>query len=362
MAMISIAISFLVIILAVTISGGFRKEIRSGIADIAGDIQVSWPEVGALASDNPLNLSQPNLAGLDSIPGVAMVRPAVYRGGTGAGSKEGLDERSRIVIGDDLMKDFDFDSLFSLITSDWPVNPKGQAAYTVPFGKAPKIYLSSNFSVSGDGSSYRARQWPLAFSDYYNEDHQPVQDFGALFFEEWDTDQWTLFWNLVAQCIQIYFRFGYVPAPDSRLEDRRLAQQIGEDFMTWAEEYFAEDAGHLNVRILRQDMYRAFIEHVQTARSSKISYSPKSFSMRLGYYVRLKKYYLNPHLYNPQTKTWNSYDKDGRPIRTDKSNGREFFIVGDSEYYTSHLSGVVAPAPPELTLEFADNDSKSYEK
>ncbi len=275
---------------------------------------------------------------------------------------EGLDERSRIVIGDDLMKDFDFDSLFSLITSDWPVNPKGQAAYTVPFGKAPKIYLSSNFSVSGDGSSYRARQWPLAFSDYYNEDHQPVQDFGALFFEEWDTDQWTLFWNLVAQCIQIYFRFGYVPAPDSRLEDRRLAQQIGEDFMTWAEEYFAEDAGHLNVRILRQDMYRAFIEHVQTARSSKISYSPKSFSMRLGYYVRLKKYYLNPHLYNPQTKTWNSYDKDGRPIRTDKSNGREFFIVGDSEYYTSHLSGVVAPAPPELTLEFADNDSKSYEK
>lgn len=88
MAMISIAISFLVIILAVTISGGFRKEIRSGIADIAGDIQVSWPEVGALASDNPLNLSQPNLAGLDSIPGVAMVRPAVYRGGIVKGEKE----------------------------------------------------------------------------------------------------------------------------------------------------------------------------------------------------------------------------------------------------------------------------------
>ena len=266
---------------------------------------------------------------------------------------EGLDERSRIVIGDDLMKDFDFDSLFSLITSDWPVNPKGQAAYTVPFAKAPKIYLSSNYSVSGDGSSYRARQWPLAFSDFYNEEHQPVQDFGALFFEEWDTDQWTLFWNLVAQCIQAYFRFGYVPAPDGRLEDRRLVQQIGEDFMTWADDYFEPENGHLNIRILRSDMYKAFIENVQSTRGSKVTYSPKSFSMRLGYYIRLKKLFLNPQLYNPVTKTWNAHDKDGRPIRTDKSNGREFYTIGDHDYYTTHAPGASIPVPPEV-IQFVD--------
>ena len=269
---------------------------------------------------------------------------------------EGLDERSRIVIGDDLMKDFDFDALFSLITSDWPVNPKGQAAYTIPFEKAPKIYLSSNFSVSGDGSSYRARQWPLAFSDYYNEEHQPVHDFGALFFEEWDAEQWTLFWNLVAQCIQLYFRFGYVPAPDNRLEDRRLAQQIGEDFMGWADEYFEPDAGHLNVRILRKEMYGNFIEHVQSARGNKVSYSSKTFSMRLGYYVRLKKLLLNPHLYNPVTGAWNSYDKDGRPVRSDKTNGREFFLIGDQDYYQTHAPGMPVPAVEAPTLDFTDED------
>ena len=271
---------------------------------------------------------------------------------------EGLDERSRIVIGDDLMKDFDFDSLFSLITSDWPVNPKGAPAYTVPFVKAPKIYLSSNFSVSGDGSSYRARQWPLAFSDFYNEEHQPVQDFGALFFEEWDTDQWTLFWNLVAQCIQLYFRFGYVPAPDNRLEDRRLAQQIGEDFMSWADEYFEPAAGHLNIRILRKEMYGNFIEHVQSARGSKVSYSPKTFSMRLGYYTRLKKLFLNPHLYNPTTGAWNSYDKDGRPVKRDTTNGREFFVIGDPDYYNTHAPGVPVSAIPEAIpgLQLADDE------
>lgn len=276
---------------------------------------------------------------------------------------EGLDERSRIVIGDDLMKDFDFDSLFSLITSDWPVNPKGQAAYTVPFSKAPKIYLSSNFSVAGDGSSYRARQWPLAFSDFYSEDHQPVQDFGALFFEEWDSDQWELFWNLIAQCIQIYFRFGYVPAPDSRLEDRRLIQQIGEDFMTWADEYFEVGGGHLNIRILRQEMFRAFTEHVQNTRGTKVPYSPKGFSMRLGYYVRLKKYFLNPHLYNPKTKTWNTCDKDGKPVKTDKSNGKEFYTIGAPDYYETHIFSDGTPAPPELSIQFADdNDTETWEK
>lgn len=266
---------------------------------------------------------------------------------------EGLDERSRIVIGDDLMKDFDFDSLFSLITSDWPVNPKGQTAYTIPFVKAPKIYLSSNFSVSGDGSSYRARQWPLAFSDFYNEEHQPVQDFGALFFEEWDTDQWTLFWNLVAQCIQLYFRFGYVPAPDNRLEDRRLAQQIGEDFMSWADEYFEPANAHLNIRILRKEMYGNFIEHVQSARGSKVSYSPKTFSMRLGYYTRLKKLFLNPHLYNPATGVWNSYDKDGRPIKRDTSNGCEYFVIGDPDYYNTHAPGTPISAIPENLPEIS---------
>ena len=39
MAMISIAVSFLVMIVAVSVSYGFRHEIRDGLADISGDIQ-----------------------------------------------------------------------------------------------------------------------------------------------------------------------------------------------------------------------------------------------------------------------------------------------------------------------------------
>ena len=31
-----------------------------------------------------------------------------------------------------------------------------------------------------------------------------LHDFGNLFFDEWDFDQWNLLWNMLASCIQIF--------------------------------------------------------------------------------------------------------------------------------------------------------------
>jgi len=52
-AVISIAISFLVMIIAVAVSSGFRHQLRSGIARISGDIQIVPPDM------NPLDPAQP---------------------------------------------------------------------------------------------------------------------------------------------------------------------------------------------------------------------------------------------------------------------------------------------------------------
>jgi len=256
---------------------------------------------------------------------------------------DGLDEKTRIVLGDDLMKDFDFDMVFSLTTADWPVNPKNKTPYTIPFAQSPKIFLNSNYAIAGDGSSYTDRMWLLAFSDFYNDEHKPIDDFGVLFFEEWSPEQWNLFWNLAAQCVQIYYRFGYVPTPDDRLEERRLTQQIGPDFLTWADQYFAEDGPNINQRQVRDDMFHHFIEEVQKIRGPKISYSQKSFGQKMGYYVRLRGLYLNPQKYNPVTKLWNDYDADGRPKKRDISNSKEYFTIGNKEYYRLNPPAVAAP-------------------
>ena len=41
MSVISIAVSFLVMIIAVSVSSGFRHEIRNGLAAISGDVQLA---------------------------------------------------------------------------------------------------------------------------------------------------------------------------------------------------------------------------------------------------------------------------------------------------------------------------------
>ena len=246
---------------------------------------------------------------------------------------DGVNEKTKVVFIDDAMKDFDFEMLFGLITGDWPVNPKGEKGYTLPFSASPKIYLTTNHAIGGIGSSFVDRQWPIAFSDFYNDTHKPSDDFGLLFFDEWDNEQWDLFWNLVAQCVQIYFRFGYVPAPGERLEQRKLRQDIGEEFILWADEYFS-DEDHLNRELLRKDVYESLLSYV--GNDKRKFYTPQSFKNKLKYYCKFRDYIFNPECYNPYTGEYRSTAKDGRPQTDIKRNGKEYFTIGEPDYYEQH--------------------------
>ena len=80
-AVISIAISFLVMILAVAISGGFRKELRDGISAISGDIQLTAPDLNYVGETDPISTTQPWRDVVEQQDGVQDIVPAVYRAG-----------------------------------------------------------------------------------------------------------------------------------------------------------------------------------------------------------------------------------------------------------------------------------------
>lgn len=80
-AVVSIAVSFLVMILAVAISAGFRKELRLGISAISGDIQLTPPDLNYVGETDPVSLQAPWAEPLGSLQGVESVVPAVYRAG-----------------------------------------------------------------------------------------------------------------------------------------------------------------------------------------------------------------------------------------------------------------------------------------
>ena len=76
----AIAISFLVMIIAVSVSSGFRNEIRSGISALTGDVQLTPPDLNVLKS-SPIEREPDYIAELQQVEGVEDIVPVVYRAG-----------------------------------------------------------------------------------------------------------------------------------------------------------------------------------------------------------------------------------------------------------------------------------------
>lgn len=80
-SVISVAVSFFIMILAVSISSGFRREIRRGVSSISGDVQLTSAAINFVNEDDPVRARPSYLPSIDSLPGVRSVTPVVYRAG-----------------------------------------------------------------------------------------------------------------------------------------------------------------------------------------------------------------------------------------------------------------------------------------
>jgi DNA primase len=266
-----------------------------------------------------------------------------------------VNEKTKNVFLDDVRANVDFEFFFPLITGKLKINPKGGQPFTLQQEDTPKLLITTNHAINGEGSSFKDRQSFVAFSDYYDDHHKPIDDFGVNFFSEWGKEQWNLFYNLTANCLQLYFRSikenwsgpnqGIVDPPMDSLEKRKLRQLMGEDFLIWAEAYFSKDegipddpdlivnAGHLNQRVVRKDAFSDLLEK----NHNMIKWmNPSSFGKRLKNFCKYKGYHFNPNKKNIDEMDFIEFRKEfpsrlffGEP---DKSAGVEYITVGDDDY------------------------------
>lgn len=80
-AMMCIAVSFLVMIIAVSVSSGYRREIRSGLSAISGDVQITPPDMNILDEGHPIEADPSYLPQVSAIDAVKDVVPVIYRAG-----------------------------------------------------------------------------------------------------------------------------------------------------------------------------------------------------------------------------------------------------------------------------------------
>ncbi len=80
MAVAAIAISFFVIIVAVAVSAGFRREIRGGVSAVTGDVLLTNAAADLTGGSDPVRIPS-CLQDLEAVRGVERIEPVVYGAG-----------------------------------------------------------------------------------------------------------------------------------------------------------------------------------------------------------------------------------------------------------------------------------------
>ena len=138
---------------------------------------------------------------------------------------------SQVVHFDDVNKNFDFENLFSLITGDFEIEKKGKDPFVMKFENSPKITISTNYTIKGNGGSFNRRVFELELSAYFNDKHSPRDEFGHDLFTNWDDKEWAKFDNFMLRCLQYFLNNGLVPYQTINLELKKLMNETNKDFV-----------------------------------------------------------------------------------------------------------------------------------
>lgn len=148
-----------------------------------------------------------------------------------------IERTTDIVRYDDVQRNFSLETLYSMITSGITVERKHKDEFYIAPEDAPKIVISSNYPVKGTGGSTDIRRrCEYEVANYYNADHQPIDDFKKHFFDDWNEEEWGQFDSLMIYCVQIFLQKGLIIPDPINLVKNKLISETCPEFLSYAEE------------------------------------------------------------------------------------------------------------------------------
>jgi hypothetical protein len=221
----------------------------------------------------------------------------------------GVTEDTDYIMIDDSSQYLKFDFFFSEITGSLKVNPKNAQPFEIPFSKAPKFIISSNFTIRDADPSTARRLLYTVFSDYYHfnkddeykQERQVSADFGGRnLFKDFTEAEWNAYYNFCAQCTQFFLAHPYkVNPPMDNVTKRSLHAEMGDAFEGWAEAFFATmllNEGSMQEEPKYLDNYfskeMAFEDFMKATKQGK--WTTNKFKKALKAFCKLNNYILNP--------------------------------------------------------------------
>ena len=239
-----------------------------------------------MISDNPNGRTGKSLIGkaIEKIKNVSRVDGKNYKF-TEKFTFQMVELGTQIIDFNDVEANFDFEKLFSVITDSMTVEYKNKTPFTIPFSESPKIMLSTNYTIRGEGSSFKDRMFEIEFSNHYNAEHKPKDDFGHDFFSGWDELEWNRFDNFMLECLQLYLDEGLICCALVNLSQRKLIDQTSVQFLEFAEEHIK-----LNTEYNLSSLYSEFKDYIgfEIDTYYKCPIKQNTFTMWLPIYAQSK--------------------------------------------------------------------------
>lgn len=168
---------------------------------------------------------------------------------------------------EDVGSRFDFEKLFSIITDGISVEKKNKDEFRIPFEKSPKVIITTNYAVQGEGNSHKRRRVEFEFSQYYNQKNTPMEEFGHLLFEDWNYTEWNNFYNVMLFSVQKYLSNGVFETNQINLQRKKFIQTTSKDFVEWYEN--GKDKFDKTAKTLREDFKIDYDDSVSPQKFNK---------------------------------------------------------------------------------------------
>lgn len=137
-----------------------------------------------------------------------------------------IDEKVQLIILNDVEKNFRYNSLYTDITENMWIEPKGRLGKSISFEEAPKFIISTNWIVQKyeEDSSTNARFKEYKFTDFWNSNNRPNLFYKHNFFNDWDISQWNDFFCFMIDCVSIFIKNGLSEVSYEKTSDNFFAK------------------------------------------------------------------------------------------------------------------------------------------
>jgi len=143
---------------------------------------------------------------------------------------------TKLLVFDDVVKNFNFEEKFSLVTEGMTLERKNKDAIKLNVHDSPKLIISTNYAIRGEGNSHDRRRYELEIAQYYGKDLTPEDEFGRQLFDDWSDLDFRKFDNYIIYCLQLFLKLGLVKQNAKNIKMRKFIAETTMEFFDFIKE------------------------------------------------------------------------------------------------------------------------------